>query len=186
MGPALVQNTTDAPTLFFAGWPSGRRVLLSALLALVVLHVLQVTGPWPHSAVLSWALTGAVGVLTAVCAFWGVGRVGRPERFPWAVLSLSLMFLGSGVIVEALIGQWTKAVNLTINAADFFYVEAAFLLRLTLSGTQRAASVRAVLWVNIAQTALAGILIYVLLYRMGWPPADQAVVLSRIYGAENA
>lgn len=108
------------------------------------------------------------------------------ERFPYAVLSVSLMFLGSGAIIEALIGRWAHAVNLTINSADFFYVEAAFLLPLTLSSTCRATSVRTVVVVYIAESALAGILIYVLLYRMAWPPADQALVLSRIYAAENA
>lgn len=177
------EGTASKPT---SARLSGRRLLFYTLLSVVAFHALQVTGPWPHSAVLSWGLTGAVGILAAACGLWRVAHAPANERFPWAVLSASLMFLGSGVIVEALIGRWTNAVNLTINAADFFYVEAAFLLALTLSSTRRATSVRSVVVIYIAETALAGVLIYVLLYRMAWPPADQALVLSRIYAAENA
>jgi len=169
-----------------SAWISIPRILFFALLSVVAFHALQVTGPGAHSAVLSWALTGAVGTLAAMCGFWRVARVPPSERFPWAVLSLSLLFLGCGVIVEALIGRWTNAVNLTINAADFFYVEAAFLLALTLSSTRRATSIRTVIVIYVAETALAAVLIYVLLFRMAWPPADQALVLTRIYAVENA
>jgi hypothetical protein len=57
---------------------------------------------------------------------------------------------------------------------------------LALSNTRRTESIRNVFYLDSAQTVLAAILAYVLLYRMSLTPKATATVLAAIYITETA
>lgn len=95
-----------------------------------------------------------------------------------------MLLWAAGQAVEALIGRSPFALNFTADASDFLNVIAAFPMLLTVSNTHRTESIRTVSYLDSAQIVLAGVLIYVLLYRMSLSSTQAATVMASIYGME--
>ena len=102
------------------------------------------------------------------------------------MLSASMMLWAVGQTVEALIGRSPSALNFTVDGADFFNLIAAFPMLLTLSNTRRTESIQSVIYLDSAQTVLAAVLAWVLLYRMSLTTAAAATAMATVYLAECA
>jgi diguanylate cyclase (GGDEF)-like protein len=89
-----------------------------------------------------------------------------------------------GQAVEALVGRSAAALSLTPDAADFIDLIAAFPMLLTLSNTRRTESIRSIFYLDSAQTTLAAILAYVLLYQTSLTPNAADSAMSTIYISE--
>ena len=161
-----------------------RRTLLYSLYAVVELHILQLALPFPHTVEVSRLLTGAVPLLAALCALWRASRLTPRERPAWRWLSVTMMLLAAGQVVEVMVGHSSAAVNLSVDASDFLYITAALPLLLAVSRTRHTESIRTVFVLDIAQVALASFLAFVLLYRMAVPAEKAATAMSRIFLAE--
>ena len=155
-----------------------------ALFAILPLHAILLV--LPHPIPLSRLATAAAPLLAAQCGLWRAQKVPIRERLPSRLLSASLALWAIGQAIEALIGQSSSALNLATDASDFFNVIAAFPMLLALSNTRRTESIRNVFYLDSAQTVLAAILAYVLLYRMSLTPKTAATVLAAIYITETA
>jgi hypothetical protein len=108
------------------------------------------------------------------------------EELPWRMLSASMVLWAVGQAVEALIGRSPSALNFTVDGADFFNLIAAFPMLLTLSNTRRTESIQSVIYLDSAQTVLAAVLAWVLLYRMSLTASAAATAMSTVYLAECA
>jgi diguanylate cyclase (GGDEF)-like protein len=102
------------------------------------------------------------------------------------MLSASMMLWAVGQAVEALIGRSPSALNFSVDGADFFNLIAAFPMLLTLSNTRRTESIQSVVYLDSAQTVLAAVLAWVLLYRMSLTSDAATTVMANVYLAECA
>lgn len=178
-------STVDAATeVRPAAGMSVQSWLGTALVAIPALHAMLLLVPGSHTIAASRLATSAMPMLTALCGLWRAGQVPERERLPWRLLSASLMLWAAGQAVEALIGQSSAALNFKADGADFLNVIAAFPMLLTVSNTRRTESLRTVFYLDSAQIVLAGILTYVLLYRMVLPARQAATAMAGVYVAE--
>jgi diguanylate cyclase (GGDEF)-like protein len=161
-------------------------ILGSALFAMLLLHAVLLFLLRSHPIVASRLATSAAPLLAAFCGLWRAKNVSDRERLPWQMLSASMMLWATGQAVEALIGRSPAALNFTVDGADFFNLIAAFPMLLTLSNTRRTESIQSVIYLDSAQTALAAVLAWVLLYRMSLTASAAATVMANVYLAECA
>jgi len=161
-----------------------RRLLLCALYADVGLHLVQLVVPQVHSIQVSRLFTAAVPLLAAFCGSWRASRLPAGERPPWRWLSVALVLLTAGQVVETLVGHSTAAVNLSVDASDFLYITAALPLLLAVSRTRHTEAIRSVFYLEVAQVLLASVLAFVLLYRMSLPAEKAVTAMGRIFTAE--
>jgi len=155
-----------------------------ALFAILPFHGILLLLPHPIAA--SRLATAAAPLLVALCGLWRAQKVASREKLPSRLLSASLMLWATGQAVEALIGRSSSALNLGVDAADFFNVIAAFPMLLALSNTRRTESIHNVFYLDSAQMVLAAILAYVLLYRTALTSKTAATALATIYIGETA
>jgi diguanylate cyclase (GGDEF)-like protein len=156
-----------------------------ALFGVLALHAILLVLLRSHPINASRLATAAAPLLAALCGLWRAQKVPIRERLPWRLLSASLLLWATGQTVEALIGQSSFALNLATDASDFFNVIAAFPMLLALSNTRRTESIRSVFYLDSAQTVLAAVLAYVLLYRMSLTSKAAATAMATIYIAET-
>jgi diguanylate cyclase (GGDEF)-like protein len=161
-------------------------VLGYALFAMLLLHGMLLFLLRSHPIVASRLATSAAPLLAAICGLWRAKNVSDRERLPWQMLSASMMLWATGQAVEALIGRSPAALNFTVDGADFFNLIAAFPMLLTLSNTRRTESIQSVIYLDSAQTVLAAVLAWVLLYRMSLTASAAATVMANVYLAECA
>jgi diguanylate cyclase (GGDEF)-like protein len=161
-------------------------ILGYALFAMVVLHAVLLLLLRSHPIIASRLATAAAPLLAAFCGLWRAQNVPLRERLPWRLLSASMVLWAVGQAVEALIGRSVSALNFTADASDFFNLIAAFHILLTLSNTRRTESIRSVFYLDSAQTVLAAVLAYVLLYRTSLTARTAATAMASIYLTECA
>lgn len=163
---------------------SVQKLLISAIAAVLALHVILILVLGRQSVSESRLCTAAIPLLAAVCVLWRAHRLAVRERLSWRLLGLALLFWAAGQVVETLIGRSTAASNLSVDASDFLYITAAFPLLLAISGTRGAESIRAVFYLDGIQILLAFVLTYVRLFQIQIPPDQATIVMARIYAAE--
>lgn len=166
------------------GRPEIQLLLGFALFTILALHAVLLL--LPHPIVASRLATAAAPLLAAFCGLWRAQKVPLRERLPWRLLSASLLLWATGQAVEALIGQSSSALNLGVDASDFFNVIAALPMLLALSNTRRTESIHNVFYLDSAQTALAAILTYLLLYQTALTSKAAATAMATIYITETA
>jgi diguanylate cyclase (GGDEF)-like protein len=161
-------------------------ILGYALFATMVLHAVLLLLLRAHPIVASRLATAAAPLLAAFCGLWRAKNVPPREELPWRMLSASMMLWAVGQTIEALIGRSPSALNFIVDGADFFNLIAAFPMLLTLSNTRRTESIQSVIYLDSAQTVLAAVLAWVLLYRMSLTTAAAATAMATVYLAECA
>lgn len=161
-----------------------RRVLNSAIWAVLALHAVLILVLGSHSVAASRLCTAAAPVLGALCFLWRAGRLPAREALAWRWLGLTLLLWAAGQVVETLIGQSTAASNLSVDGSDFLYVTAAFPLLLAIASTRETESIRTAFFLDTLQILLAFVLIWYRLFHMQMPPDQAATVMGRIYAAE--
>lgn len=153
---------------------------------MLLLHAVLLLPSGSHPVVASRLATSAAPLLAAFCGLWRAKNVAPREELPWRMLSASMVLWAVGQAVEALIGRSPSALNFTVDGADFFNLIAAFPMLLTLSNTRRTESIQSVIYLDSAQTVLAAVLAWVLLYRMSLTASAAATAMSTVYLAECA
>jgi len=161
-------------------------ILGYALFAMVVSHAVLLLVLKVHLISASRFATAAAPLLAALCGLWRAQTVPLRERLPWRLLSASMVLWAVGQSVEAQIGRSVSALNFTPDASDFFNLIAAFPMLLALSNTRRTESIRSVFYLDSAQTALAALLIYLLLFRTSLTAGAAATAMATIYLSECA
>jgi len=161
-----------------------RRMLSSAIWAVLGLHAILIVVLGSRSAAASRLCTAAIPMLAALCFQWRAGRLATRERLAWRWLSLALLLWAGGQVVETLIGQSTAASNLSVDGSDFLYITAAFPLLLAIASTRETESVRVAFYLDTAQILLAFVLAWFRLFRMPMPPDQASTAMGRIYAGE--
>lgn len=154
-------------------WVIGGIFVLQFLLLLVLRE---------HAAVVSRWMTTAIAALAMVSILDRVRRVGGRDRPTWLWVALSMFLWALAHGVETAIGQSNGAADLSVDAADAFYIASIFPLLIAFSSTREMQSLRVVFVFNFAQIVLGCFLSYVLLYRMSITPEAAETVMGKIYG----
>jgi diguanylate cyclase (GGDEF)-like protein len=176
---------TDAAAEMSSAMPpslSSRKILASALWAVVGIHVLLLLIWKTQPVAASRSCTAAVAFLGAFCVYWRAHRLAAGEKSTLRWAGTGMVLWGAAHILETLLGPSLEASNLAVDPSDFIYITAMFPLLLALSTTRETASIRTVSLLNWAQIALALVLTYFRLYRMELPAAAAALVMGKIYG----
>jgi diguanylate cyclase (GGDEF)-like protein len=163
---------------------SSQKILGAAMFAVLTLHAGLILVLRDHPVSASRLCTAAIPVLAAVCAVWRVRRLPLRERLPWMWLSVALLQWAIGHVVETFVGHSTAASNLAADPSDIFYMTAAFPLLLAMSSTARTESIRAVLFLDLSQVALAFVLTYFRLFRMSMSADAAASAMLTIYAVD--
>ncbi len=153
------------------------------LWTVVCVHALVLLVGGANTIAASRCLTAAVPILASAASIWRARHLPRGERPVWLWSSAGLLLWAAAHIYETVFGHSTAASGLAVDASDFIYLAGTFPLLNALSTTRETASLRAVFALNLAQTGLALILSYSLLYRMELTPQAASTVMGRIYGA---
>lgn len=154
-----------------------------ALGAVVCLHAIELLVVRSNPVPASRYLTAAIPILAGVACVWRALQLPARERPVWLWSSAAMFLWATAHIYETVFGNPTAASVLTIHASDFIYLAATLPLLIALSTTRETESLDTVFALNLAQTVLALILCYSLLYRMQLSPDSAGTVMGRIYGA---
>ncbi|HEY3703414.1 MAG TPA: GGDEF domain-containing protein [Terracidiphilus sp.] len=164
--------------------PSGKlpRVLMAGIFAahLVVLLVDR------HAAGVSRIFTSALVAVAGLCTFWRARLLPWRERPTWLWAGTGVLLWAAAHSIEVFAGHSTGGSVLTVDASDFVYVCAIFPLLMAFATTRETQSLRGVFVLNCAQTGLALVLAWYMLYRMSRSPEVAEVIMGRIYGAACA
>src|ERR1035441_6437426 len=159
------------------------KVLEYGMWSVVGLHALLVLAIRPHPIETSRLCTAAAAFLAGATFMYRAQKLEARERptWRWAIASLFLWALAH--TVETVVGHSAAASNQAVDPSDFIYICATFPLLLALSKTRETESLKPIFVLNCAQIGVAGLLTYVLLYRMSLAPEMAGTVMGSIYGA---
>ena len=165
-------------------WPS-RKPLAYALWGAVGLHCALLLALGQRAAAASRLVMAVIPLLAAVCTEWRAQRLAERERTGWRWLSLALVLWAGGQLLEALLGGPPTASSLTVvDAADLFYIAAAFPVFLAVTGSRDQEKIRASFYLNSAQIGLALSLAFFRLYRMPMSAAQAAKAMMAVAAGE--
>lgn len=178
-------GVADAPIEGNAGGcVAHRRAMAVAVACVLALHAVLLVVLQPHAIAASRYATVALGLVATACVWLRSERVAAREQTMLRWLGAGMFLWVAAHFVETVIGPPAAASSLAVDASDMIYIVSAFPLLLALSTTRETAPHRSIFLLNAAQTGLATMLTYVLLFMTPMTPKQASTAMGGIYASE--